>query len=109
MEMQIIAWVLLSVAAPGVLAMTRNPFLVCTSNVFAVLGLRACFFAAAGAFARFRHLHSGLAVILTFIGVKLLIADFCKIPIDAALGVVAGVLLISIIASVIDRPTKEFS
>ena len=83
--------------------MTRDPFIVYTSNVFAILGLRALFFAVAGALGLFRHLHYGLAVVLSFIGVKLLVSGFYEIPTGAALGVVLGVLLITIAASLVDR------
>jgi len=92
---------------PAVLAVTRDPFLVYTSNVFAILGLRALFFAVAGALELFRHLHYGLSVILSFIGVKLLVSGFYEMPIALALGVVVGVLLISVIASVLDRRPRE--
>lgn len=92
---------------PAVLAVTRDPFLVYTSNVFAILGLRALFFAVAGALELFRHLHYGLSVILSFIGVKLLVSGFYEMPITVALGVVVGVLLISIFASVLDRRPRE--
>ena len=88
---------------PAVLAVTRDPFIVYTSNVFAILGLRALFFAVAGALGLFRHLHYGLAVVLSFIGVKLLVSGFYEIPTGAALGVVLGVLLITIAASLVDR------
>ncbi len=88
---------------PAILAITRDPFIVYTSNVFAILGLRALYFALAGIMQMFHHLHYGLSAILVFVGVKMLIADFFKIPIGVALGVVAGILLLSIIASLVWR------
>lgn len=95
---------------PAVLAVTRDPFIVYTSNVFAILGLRALFFALAGALELFRYLRYGLAVILVFIGAKLLISGFYEIPLGLALGVVIGVLTVSILVSVIDkRPTERFT
>jgi len=86
---------------PAVLAITHDPFIVYTSNVFAILGLRSLFFALAGIMGLFHHLHYGLAFILSFVGVKMLIADHYKIPIGLALGVIALTLVLSIVASMI--------
>ena len=86
---------------PAVLAISHDPFIVYTSNVFAILGLRALYFALAGMMALFHHLHYGLAAILMFVGVKMVIADLYKIPIGVSLGVVAGLLIMAIVASVI--------
>ena len=86
---------------PAVLAITREPFIVYTSNVFAILGLRSLYFALAGMIEVFHLLHYGLSVILIFIGVKMLMSHYVKIPIGIALGAVAGVLLISIVLSLI--------
>src|SRR5215469_3844034 len=91
---------------PAVLAITREPFIVYTSNVFAILGLRSLYFALAGMIEVFHLLHYGLSVILIFIGVKMLASHYVKIPIGIALGGVAGVLLISIVASLV-FPKKE--
>ncbi|MGH9532867.1 MAG: TerC family protein [Terriglobales bacterium] len=91
---------------PAILAITRDPFIVYTSNVFAILGLRSVYFALAGMMEIFHYLHYGLAVILIFIGAKMMMAEIYKVPIGAALGVVAGVLAISIIMSVI-KPHKK--
>ena len=88
---------------PAVLAITLDPFIVFTSNVFAILGLRALYFALAGLMRLFHYLHYGLAAILVFVGVKMLLADVYKMPIGIALGVIAGVLLISVLASIV-RP-----
>jgi len=85
---------------PAILAITRDPFIVYTSNVFAILGLRSLYFALAGMMELFHYLHYGLAVILTFIGVKMLVSNFFHMPTVVALGVVAGVLAVSVGASV---------
>jgi tellurite resistance protein TerC len=84
---------------PAILAITLNAFVVYTSNVFAILGLRSMYFAVSGLMRIFRFLHYGLAVILVLVGLKMLFADYVRIPITATLGVVAGVLLISIVLS----------
>lgn len=91
---------------PAVLGITTDPFVVYTSNIFAVLGLRAMFFALAGVMRVFHHLHYGLSLILAFVGVKMLIAGYYKIPIAWALGVVAFILAASMLASVL-FPKKE--
>jgi tellurite resistance protein TerC len=88
---------------PAVLAISQDPFIVYTSNVFAILGLRALFFAVAGAMELFQNLNYGLAAILVFIGIKMLVAEFFPIPVGIALGVVSGVLLISVGASLLRR------
>lgn len=85
---------------PAIFAVTTDPFIVYTSNIFAILGLRALYFILADMADRFELLKYGLAVILMFIGVKLLIMEFYKIPILLSLGFVIGVLAISIIASI---------
>jgi len=84
---------------PAIFAVTEDPFVVLTSNVFAVLGLRAMFFMLAGAAERFHLLSYGLAAVLLFIGAKMLIVDFWKIPIGLALAVVAVLLTASVVAS----------
>lgn len=85
---------------PAVLAVSQDPFIVYTSNVFAILGLRALYFALAGLMTMFHMLHYGLGTILVFVGVKMMIADIIEIPIGGALGFIAGVLIISVIASI---------
>jgi tellurite resistance protein TerC len=85
---------------PAVLAITLNAFIVYTSNVFAILGLRSMYFAVSGLIKIFRFLHYGLALVLVLVGLKMLAADYFRVPIAATLGVVAAVLLISITASV---------
>jgi len=84
---------------PAILAITLDPFIIYTSNVFAILGLRALYFALAGVMKLFHHLRYGLSAILVFVGAKMLLADFYKIPVGVALGAVAGILIISVIAS----------
>jgi len=85
---------------PAIFAVTTDPFIVYTSNIFAILGLRALYFILADMADRFELLKYGLAIILIFIGIKLLIMEFYKIPILLSLGFVIGVLAISIIASI---------
>jgi tellurite resistance protein TerC len=86
---------------PAIFAITTDPFIVYTSNIFAILGLRSLYFALAGLMNLFQYLKIGLSVILTFVGVKMLLADVYPIPITVALGVVAGVLLLSVVASIL--------
>jgi tellurite resistance protein TerC len=86
---------------PAILAITSDPFIVYTSNVFAILGLRSLYFALAGMMEIFRFLHYGLAGILIFIGVKMLASGYVNVPIVIALAVVAGVLAISVAASLL--------
>ncbi len=86
---------------PAVLAITRDPFIVYTSNVFAILGLRSLYFALSGMMKLFHHLHYGLAVVLMFIGAKMVASIRYEIPTWVALTVIAGVLAISVLASVI--------
>ena len=91
---------------PAVLAITLNAFIVYTSNVFAIMGLRSMYFALAGLMEMFRYLHYGLSLVLSFIGVKMLIAHYYEIPTHYALASVAGILLISVLASIIN-PAKK--
>jgi tellurite resistance protein TerC len=85
---------------PAILAITREPFLVYTSNVFAILGLRSLYFALAGIMGMFHLLHYGLSAILIFVGGKMLATEIWgKVPTALSLGVVAGILAISILAS----------
>ena len=91
---------------PAVLAISRDPFIVYTSNVFAILGLRSLFFAISGLMKLFHLLHYGLSAILSFVGVKMLIVDFYHIPIGVSLAVISSILVISIGASMIWPDTK---
>lgn len=82
---------------PAIFAITKDPFIVYTSNVFAILGLRSLYFALEGVITKFPYLRYGLAIILIFIGIKMLMVDVFKIPVVASLGVIALVLTISIL------------
>ena len=88
---------------PAILAITRDAFIVYTSNVFAILGLRSMYFALAGMMEMFRFLHYGLSVVLMFVGSKMLLSHYYEVPTVVALGAVAGILLLSVGASLI-RP-----
>lgn len=89
---------------PAILAITRDTFVVFTSNVFAIMGLRSLYFALAGMMRTFHLLHYGLALILTFIGIKMIGSHWFEIPIVIALGVVVGVIAVSVAASLIFPP-----
>ena len=84
---------------PAIFAVTREPFIVYTSNVFAILGLRALYFLLANVMDKFQYLKLGLSAVLTFIGVKMVIVDLYHIPVGISLIVVASILTISIVAS----------
>jgi tellurite resistance protein TerC len=86
---------------PAVFAISQDPFIVFTSNVFAILGLRSLYFALAGLMDLFYYLRIGLSIVLSFIGVKMLLMDVFPVHISIALGVVALVLTISVVASVV--------
>jgi tellurite resistance protein TerC len=77
---------------PAIFGITRDPFIVFTSNIFAILGLRALYFLLAGMMDQFHYLKVGLGLVLAFIGVKMLIADFVHVPIEISLGVVVALL-----------------
>ncbi|HEX8505949.1 MAG TPA: TerC family protein [Hymenobacter sp.] len=94
---------------PAILAITRDTFVVFTSNVFALLGLRAMYFALASMMRLFHYLHYGLSLILVFIGTKILLENVFPIPMPWALGVVGGLLLLSIVASVVWPKESEDS
>lgn len=89
---------------PAILAITHNPFIVYTSNVFAILGLRALYFALAAIMGLFHYLHYGLSIILVFVGVKMMLVDFFKIPVEISLLVILGILIISVVLSKIFPP-----
>ncbi|HEX5693972.1 MAG TPA: TerC family protein, partial [Arenimonas sp.] len=89
---------------PAIFAITTDPFIVLTSNVFAVLGLRALYFLLAGAAEKFHLLAYGLAMVLIFIGAKMLIVDVYKIPVAISLGVVAAVIATSMVMSLWIKP-----
>jgi len=91
---------------PAVLAVTKDPFIVYTSNVFAILGLRAMYFALAGLMPLFHHLHYALGIILTFVGFKMLSERFLEIPLPLTLGFIAAVLAVSIWTSILSSRRK---
>jgi tellurite resistance protein TerC len=86
---------------PAVLAITTDPFIVYSSNIFAILGLRALYFALAGIMKLFKFLSYGLSVILMFVGCKMLLSEVVHIPVSIALGVIGLILSLSVITSVI--------
>jgi tellurite resistance protein TerC len=93
---------------PAILAITRDPFIVLTSNMMALLGLRSLYFALAGVMRMFHLLHYGLSLLLVFIGVKMLLAHTAfKIPTLVSLGVVAGILVLSVVASLVFPPRRD--
>ena len=92
---------------PAILAITRDAFIVYTSNVFAILGLRSMYFALAGMMEMFRYLHYGLSLVLVFVGAKMLLSHYLEIPTPVALAAVAGVLGISVIASMVNPKKKS--
>jgi TerC family integral membrane protein len=89
---------------PAIFAITRDPFIVYTSNVLAILGLRSLYFLLAGVIQRFRFLKLGLSVVLVFVGVKMVFSDVVKIPIGLSLGVITVVLAVAIVASLRNGP-----
>lgn len=92
---------------PAIFAITTDPFIVLTSNVFAVLGLRAMFFLLAGMADRFHLLPYGLALVLGFIGIKMMIIDLFKIPTPVSLGVVAAIIAATVVLSVKYPPKND--
>jgi tellurite resistance protein TerC len=86
-------------SVPAIFSVTRDPLIVYSSTMFAVLGLRSLYFLLAGATAKLRHLHVGLAAILIFVGAKMLVGRFVEIPTILSLGVVCGVLVVTVFAS----------
>ena len=92
---------------PAILAISTDPFIVFTSNIFAIMGLRSLFFAVAGLIQLFHYLHYGLAAILAFVGAKMLTAEIYKVPIGVALGVIAAILTLSILASILFPSSKK--
>src|SRR5215211_200884 len=92
---------------PAILAVSREPFIVFASNAFAILGLRALYFCLAGMAERFRYLKQGLGVILAFVGLKMLLVGVIELPTVASLGVISGVLAVSIVTSLYANPRDE--
>ena len=94
-------------SVPAVLAVSREQFIVFASNAFAILGLRALYFLLADLHARFTYLQQGLAVILVFVGVKMIVSEWYHIPTALSLGVIGLVLAVSIMASIKRPPSDE--
>ena len=92
---------------PAVIGITLKPFIVYTSNIFAILGLRAMYFVLAGMMDLFHYLHYGLAVVLMFIGAKMLASHYFEIPTEWALGTVVVVILVSVLASLLNPKKAE--
>ena len=92
---------------PAIFAITNDPFILYSSNIFAILGLRALYFLLANFMPMFRFLHYGLAVILIFIGIKMLMVDFYKLPSPISLSIVASILILSVLASVLIKDNKD--
>jgi tellurite resistance protein TerC len=94
-------------SVPAIFAITGDPFIVFTANVFAILGLRALYFLLAGAIPRFRYLKAGLAALQVLVGVKMLLTDVGKLPVWVSLGAVVLVLVVSVGASIVaERRTR---
>jgi TerC family integral membrane protein len=85
---------------PAILAITSDPFIVYTSNVFDILGLRALYFAIAGMIRRFQYLPYGFSAVLVFVGIKMLLRNGYKIPVGFALSIIAVILLLSVVTSI---------
>lgn len=92
---------------PAILAVTQDHFIVYTSNVFAILGLRSLYFALANIIERFKYLAVGLAIILVFVGVKMIIVDYYKIPIHFSLLIILFILVSSVVISLIKTKRKK--
>lgn len=86
---------------PAIIGITEDPFIIYTSNILAVLGLRSLYFALSNVLTLFHYLHYGLALILTFIGMKMLLSDYLAIPILVSLAIIGTILLLSIIGSIL--------
>jgi tellurite resistance protein TerC len=94
-------------SVPAVLAITRNAFIVYSSNVFAILGLRALYFALADLLPRFRFLHQGLAAILVFVGAKMTLSEWFPVTAPISLGVIVGILAVTVAASLLSPAASE--
>jgi len=92
---------------PAIFGITRDPFIVYTSNVFAILGLRAMYFLLAGVLGRLRYLTAGLSFVLAFIGAKMIVEPWVHISVEISLGVVGGILLVALAASLLVSPKSN--
>lgn len=91
---------------PAIFAVTGDPFIVFTSNIFAILGLRSLYFLVAGVVTRFRYLTAGLSAVLVFVGAKMVLADVVQVPVAASLGVIAAILGVAVAASLWRAPRQ---
>jgi tellurite resistance protein TerC len=94
---------------PAIFAITRDTFIIYTSNIFAILGLRSLYFVVAGFMKQFRYLKYGLSIVLGFIGIKMLIEPWYKMPIIASLVTIFGIITLSIVASILHQDKVESS
>ncbi len=94
-------------SVPAILAISKDPFVVYTSNIFAILGLRSLYFAAAGVLPLFHYLHYGLSFILGFIGVKMLLSEFYKIPVEVSLLLIGSAIFLSVVASLVVKKKES--
>jgi tellurite resistance protein TerC len=85
---------------PAIFAVTRDPFIVFTSNIFAILGLRSLYFVLAGYMAKFRYLKNALVFVLAYVGIKMILSNHYHIPDGASMGIIGGILLVGILASI---------
>jgi tellurite resistance protein TerC len=92
---------------PAIFGITRDPFIVYTSNVFAILGLRAMYFLLAGVLGKLRYLTAGLSFVLAFIGAKMIVEPWVHISVEISLAVVAGILLVALAASLLVKPKSK--
>ena len=92
---------------PAVFAITRDPFIVYTSNIFAILGLRALYFLLAAAMTQFRYLSVGLGAVLSFVGLKMVLSYWFEIPLGVSLAIVGGVLASAVLASIVHPKPME--
>jgi tellurite resistance protein TerC len=92
---------------PAVFGITRDPFIVYTSNVFAILGLRTLYFLLAGVLDRLTYIKIGLALVLAFVGMKMIVEPWLHIPVTASLGSVAGILALATVISLLSKPKKS--
>jgi tellurite resistance protein TerC len=91
----------------AIFAVTTDPFIVLTSNIFAILGLRSLYFVLSGAAARFKYVQPGLALVLVLVGVKMAVSDWVKIPILISLGAIVVLVGGSIVASVVSNARER--
>ena len=92
---------------PAVLGITQDTFLVYSSNIFAIIGLRSLYFLLAGMAGKFPYLKYGISVILFFVGIKMILSHFVKIPVPLSLGIIVGILALSILAGKVFQPTPK--